>query len=465
MLTSKYLQQGCVGLIGLLLSATALAWNDIYFLPNPDAPFKEQYFPAVQANAAGTATSRLLYSDNSTNNAFLMPVFSVSQGRTLRINIIVPPGVARLSFSGKSNDWQGVSDGRGGFVPGTYPIMAGYNEEPGEFCTLPKRASGGTELCGDVAGNFVFTEDLAPAGGGLNLSFTVENNDGINESYVYFVLYHQPSTTTSFEFATLTLLYVIEDINAYNNWRNRRILGGVGVDVDNNDGNDSSDTPITPPDTGNPTVPDFGNPTTIVPDTTTTLPLVPLIFGHPNTTETAAMVNMRGIIRNNTSNQTRDVTRNALLDEGEYFALEAEVTPETAHGPTVDMVLIAAWFDATNHRELLQGPNSALWFQKQVTSGFFANQETLVWTPWEGPGVVPNSSDLLIENLYPYAKQVPVTGQPYKMVFGSGNIQPPAELDVLGRRVEIYAGYLGKTADGQDFLVVGEGLRLNIDSR
>jgi len=476
LLISRLCKLGLIGLMGwFLLHTHAFAWDDIYTLPSVNSVHSSTYFPELVDNG-GSGTIRLFFSENSVDSAFAMPVFAVGLGNTLRINIVIPPGVARFSLSGKSNQWQGRGDGNGGFVPGTYPIIAGSETDPGEFCNQSREVVGDLERCRNVTGNFVFPEELAPAGGGLNLSYTIESDDNINESFVYFTMYHQSGSERPFTFANLTFLYIVTDIDVYNNWRARRILG-INTPVP---------TPVNPdPEPINP-IPVEPTPTPVqpTPDPTPTpvivnnagensVALEPIVLGNPSTV-TDARISFRGRVRDYETQSYNGITQDMEISEDDFLSLYVDMIPDVTHGPHIDILLLAAWMDEATYINLFQGENSAIWRQKQFKQNFFNDHAITSWVDWSGPVYLESTGEVFIENITPYSEHVAVTNtsQIITLNLGAGRLHAPPQLGDKGRFVTFFAGYrsrfkpefdLPEGIDDIQFFVLSNGFRVFLE--
>lgn len=150
----------------------------------------------------------------------------IRRGQTLRLQVLIPPGTSLAKISAQSNGWQcgpDLKDTSGKIlVPSSErcPIMAGFDYDPGAFCTSNPTAQKPSP-CGK--GPFVYPQDLHTVTARLLdiLYPTAPNSPNVvtQARYAYFVFYNQPQSIEKFEFSShFGISFGISDVKLYNQW-------------------------------------------------------------------------------------------------------------------------------------------------------------------------------------------------------------------------------------------------------
>jgi hypothetical protein len=129
------------------------------------------------------------------NDSVPMPI-TLGAGQTMRLKMLVPPGVDYVGISAQSNDWIGMGS--------QAPVMATFDNEIVGACPS---LSGGVYMCGDKI--------LTPAAGGLSMQ--VFSGTHLNQArYMYFVLHNASTTTFSLNsFIVSMQVYCLADYKAW----------------------------------------------------------------------------------------------------------------------------------------------------------------------------------------------------------------------------------------------------------
>jgi len=136
-----------------------------------------------------------------------MVVPTLAGGSTLRLKLLLPPGVKQAFIRGESNDWIGV--------PGQQPVVGVV---VGEI----------TGTCPSTTDNLAFTCDgvvLASPAGGLSMPLYI-GEALAQPKYVSLVL-HNPGNKT-FSFGSLSISMLVGSVSAYKTWLNDRPWTGTG---------------------------------------------------------------------------------------------------------------------------------------------------------------------------------------------------------------------------------------------
>ncbi|WP_198284618.1 hypothetical protein [Beggiatoa alba] len=410
------------------ISPSTWAWDNDYVLPT----LSSQTYPIISSVPNFFSVT---YSSQSTSSP--MPITSIKQGKSLRIAILVPPGVTAVSIGAESNQWQGVGSSSGGYVAGTYPVMGSFSTDPGELCTSTRQVdSAGNEMCGNVTGNFIYTSELHAAAGGL--SDSLYGAPGSTSTvlttprYMYFVLYHPVNALDSFKFASLTISFVVSDLTLYSAWRSARPwAGGSSTSLDG--------IGETEPE------PEPNNLT--------------LILNHPFRLTTDAEINLTGAYTN-TSGSKITLKSGDQISSGSAVTLSADILADT-QDTSGDIVIVAAWGDASMNSDLTK----MIWKQKVSYGSFFGDNSTgkiEAWQDWEGLVTDPE-----VANIVAYQNNASLSATTKKTItIGTGSLIPPSSLGTK-RQVIFFVGYRGRVLISSEqgfgyFYVLNDPFILNI---
>ena len=442
----------------LLLNSTQsyAVWTRDYILP----PLSTNTY--TEATESSILLS-VAYSSQSAppNN---MPTVPLGKGQNMRIRVLAPPGVASVSIRAESNNWQGPS-------PGTFPIMASFDTDPGELCPIQ---SGIGTSCSGVSGKYVYFDDLHPAGGGLNEQMYGSGHPGytpLNQPrYLYFVLYHPTGAREQFQFESLRISMLVTDVDAYNTWRSARPWAG-GSTINSNTGIEGDDAIVEPDPTPQlPTTPVPAQPSASTGDTVITVPtpsgdviittpsadavaqrpisLDTLIvdLGTPNTVNSRATVTIFGtVLESLGSNNSIPIENGMSVEDNAFINIRANIVPDSEHG-NVNVFALAGWRDDDVHKDSF---SSVLWAQKFRPHSFFGSSD-LSWQPWQGP-TLNDRGEINMNAVASYQKQVSTGAEGYTVNLGDGEMTPPDELGDTGRVLQLFIGYIANAVIGNPF--------------
>jgi hypothetical protein len=185
----KLFMRSVLGLLMSVIGSTSVLAFNVDQLMTGFSPFyyKEPY--------PGSSSVDLYFSYGSG------AIPTIGAGQSLRLRMLVPPGVSKVSIRGESNDWIGATCKQ--------PVMATLSGEITGSC--PYTTDGCVYSCGSVV--------MSPSAGGL--SQLVYNGTQLSEArYMYFVL--KNSASEPFSFGSLTVSMQVSCVDAYNAWRARR---------------------------------------------------------------------------------------------------------------------------------------------------------------------------------------------------------------------------------------------------
>jgi len=201
----------CLAVLSFSVSARVQRWNFDYSLP-----VNAKNYPR-----AGEGIIKFAI------NAAYEVKRPIRRGQTLRVKVLIPPGTSLAKISAQSNGWQCAPDLRDPSsgqirVPSAQrcPIMAGFDYDPGAFCTTNPTAKK-PKPCGK--GPFAYPKDLHSVTARLleTLYPTDPNSPKVatQARYAYFVFYNQPQSIEKFKFSShFGISFGISDVKLYNQW-------------------------------------------------------------------------------------------------------------------------------------------------------------------------------------------------------------------------------------------------------
>ena len=358
-----------------------MPWDHDVVLPPIDA----ETYPA--ASGPSLLISRR-YASQAQSQKDRVPLPQIRPGQSLRIQVLVPPGVASASIKAESNQWQGGA----GSGNDNAPAMLGCEHDSGDYQSHPlQRPSGGF---GDGQ---IYFSDLHPAGGGLNEQLygngSPMNPPVAEPCYVYFYFYN-PLSSVMFTFETMSISMLVTDTGLYNAWRAPRPwAGGASPDHDGIDA-PPMEHEVTPSKTA-------------------------MILNHPQRkitgTQFSQTIHVNGALS----------AANTAISMGSSLVVDLQMDPDPRDmGKSGSYIAVAGWQDKDTHTDLTK----ALW--QQCSGG--------VWQNWAGPNFGADGS-IKISTIQAYAP--PVTIAASKISMNLGKISPPAGLSNNSRLVAILIGY------------------------
>lgn len=156
----------------------------------------------------------------------LLPVNKLWPGQTMRIKVLVPPGVDTASISGSSNQWQGQGPNFNQAPQvGVFSDDRGNSNDSSVFflcpdLITPPALKNSCPSIKNVGNNtkFVYALELHNVTAMMSEALYHEVQETTLAKETYLVI-HNPSRSITFELGSLQIQMVVSNQKLYNNWR------------------------------------------------------------------------------------------------------------------------------------------------------------------------------------------------------------------------------------------------------
>jgi hypothetical protein len=362
--------------------------------------------PAIDATTypVASGSSLLISKHHKSKDKIALP--QILPGQSLKLQILIPPGVASASIRAESKQWQG------GAGIGNAPAIRSCEYDAGEFHRYPLQRPSGAFGDGRI-----YFSDLQAVNGSLNASLygnTSPMNAPVAEPRYAYCYFYNPLGSATFNFESIEISMLVSDTNLYSAWRNPRPwAGGTSPDVDGIDAA-PMEHEVTPSNSA-------------------------MILNHPQRKITGTQFKPQIRIDDTTAHA------NSVLNSNSHVLIDLQLDPDRRDaGKLGHYIAVAGWQDADSHADL----SHAIW---QQYSGH-------AWQAWAG-ATISTDGAISVPAIKTATPAVTITAD--TVAIDLGKLTAPAALAADGRTVVIFVGYQCQ-ADDSDYVVLSQPLGFTV---